>query len=98
MGAQAALMVEEGVVGNALEPRTQLLVIANLVPCQVGLDEGLLRDIVRIVAITDAEGQQEPSQRFLFGRDKCYELLAIHFCSMLRVSASISLASIFRPT
>ena len=98
--AQAHLVVEERVVGNLEEPRTELPLVLITCAGEIGLHERILRQVVGIVFLATAEGEQEASECLLLTLNmgdkyvSCHEFAsAISFFS----SASISLASIFFP-
>ena len=98
--AQARLVVEECVVGYLEEPRTELPLVLIACAGKIRLHQCILRQVVGIVFLATAEGEQETSECLLLTLNmgdkyvSCHEFAsAISFFS----SASISLASIFFP-
>lgn len=95
---QRRRMVEKRVVGDLEEPGLELAAVGLAVDCQVGLDQGFLRNVVSISEIATAQGQQEASEGILLGFYLCYELISVHrYCWFFLLSASISLARNFLP-
>ena len=96
---QRRRMVEKRVVGDLEEPRFELAAVGIAVDCQVGLDQGFLRNVVSVSEIATAQGQQEASEGILLGFYLCYELISVQrYCWMIfLLSASISLARNFLP-
>ena len=75
---QASFVTEERVVGNLEEPRTELSSIAKTRTGKVGLHQSVLRQVVRLVPVAAAEGEQEAPECLLLALHAGYELFSVH--------------------
>ena len=81
--ATTRLVVEERVVGNLEEPRTELSLV--LIPCrrEVSLDQRILCQVVGIILLATAESKQEASECLLLTLNVGNEFFSCHGLSLL---------------
>ena len=75
---QAGTVIQKGVVGNLEEPRAEFALVLIAVRGEIGLDQGVLRQVVCFILVPAAEGKQETSQCLLFTLYVGYEYIACH--------------------
>ena len=81
--AATCLVAEEGVVGNLEEPRSEFSLVTIASQGEVGLDEGILCQIIGIALVAAAQGEQEASQGLLLTLHMRYEDFARHWLHLL---------------
>ena len=89
--AASRLVVEEGVVGNLEEPRSEFSLVTIASQGEVGLDEGILCQIIGIALVAAAQGEQEASQGLLLTLNMRYEDFAGHRLRVLSYTLLLSL-------
>ena len=72
------LVVEEGVVGDFVEPRAKPSLVLIACRGEVSLDQRILSQIIGIALVSTTESEQESSKGFLFALYMCYEYFASH--------------------
>ena len=99
--AKASLVVEKSIVGNSEEPRAEFSHVLIARAGEVCLHQCVLRQVVGIVFVATAEGEQEAPKCLLLTLNMGNKFFARHLPSacfiIILSSASISLASIFLP-
>ena len=89
--AATCLVAEESVVGNLEKPRSELALVTITCQREVGLHQGILRQVVGIIFLATAQGEQETSQGLLLTFHMRYEYFACHRLHLLDLSFLLGL-------